>query len=296
MRYQDSSPWETKTDSESSQNLDSIAKFVAQLSHFIDRLPTSRTPERESKEMEFMVQPDTIYYYPETLKDWLLTRTLTSIRVTTIEEQGTLAATTLEFTNDKDDSVLYISRHSRLAAETDPLQHDVTVWPDKDPEQVSRMDDREIDAFLLTLCGQRWQAEMQALSSGAGPIITDQLTDTLSKNAFMSTTTSSFDLPSQRTLQLTTETLAGMTTVKSFALYYETGSSRRLRATVDTSNGLEILFHVIDPTGSDVIGDLRPDDGDYIRLTEVLEEEIAMLQEQSRESPLAPSDIIELTE
>ena len=110
MIQHDPSPWTTKTESEPSQNLDSIAKFVAQLSHFIDRLPASADPERESKEMEFIVQPDLIYYYPELLKDWLLTRKLTSIRVTTVEEQATLAATTLEFTNDTDASILYVSR------------------------------------------------------------------------------------------------------------------------------------------------------------------------------------------
>lgn len=296
MIQHDPSPWTTKTESEPSQNLDSIAKFVAQLSHFIDRLPASADPERESKEMEFIVQPDLIYYYPELLKDWLLTRKLTSIRVTTVEEQATLAATTLEFTNDTDASILYVSRDSHPAAGADPAQHDVIVWPDRDPEQIPRMSDREIDAFLLTLCGQRWQAEMQAFSSGAEPIITDELTDALSKNAFLATTISNFDLPSGRALQLTTEMFAGKTTVKSFALYYETSSSRRLRATVDTSSGLEIVFHTIDPASSEAVGELIPDDGDYIRLAEILEEEIAMLQEQTRESPLAPTDIIELTE
>ena len=295
MTQPDIPTWAPNADSEPSQSLESIATFVAQLSQFIDHLPTSMSPERETREMDFMLQPDTIYAYPELLQDYLLTRTLDSIHVTTVKEGDEFVATTLEFTNSTDHSTLHISRTAEPIA-PDDMAPDAITWPYKDSEPVPRMNDREIDAFLLTLCGRPVQAEAQKLNQDTvRPIITDQLTHALSDNAFMTTAISSYELDSGRTLELTTETMTGKTVVKSFAICYETGSDRQLRATIDTSRGLQVGFETIDRANDDeVVQPFIPDDGDYIRLAEILKEELAALQADT--AAAAPADLIALTD
>lgn len=277
---------------ENSQNIDAIAKFIAALSRLTDTLPSGSIPERSSKSMEFFAQSKDYYKYPELVGDWLLSRDPASIHVIVTVENGDAVATTIEITNEQDAGVFYISRDT---VPTDATAPDYIIDTSKPEEKqltpLPRIPDTQLSAFLLSICRENLSAEL-AETTGSTMGLTGDMTDKLATNAFRTETDSSFELPSGRIIQVRTEAVAGRSRLASFTIYYETSSARRLRASIDTSTGVVVEFKTIDADTSQIIGDLHPEDGDYIRLTEILQEESDLLSSRVGGSvSVAPDEI-----
>lgn len=263
------------TSQERTHELELVRQLLEKVGTLIEILPGHMRPERDMRVMEFIPQPHPIYAYPKALQDWLQDKSLAEVLLTATSDEEGFLSTTLEFQAENDPTVLYISRGATpIEQDTLLTTQDCIMQKNGLITPFTPMDNREIDAFLLSVTGSYLNASVQAQSSATTPIITDQILDSLRDNALTSKVSRSFNLASGRIVEYDINLVGNKPQLTSFVLYYETGSDRRLRAAIDCSQGFTLTLSAIDQT----IEPLYPDVGDYTRLIELIEEEIAYLQ------------------
>lgn len=256
---------------------------LGQLSKFIDMLPKHLETERILHEFEFLPLSEDTYVYPDTLKDWFMTRTLEGVRVTIVKEGVLPDMTSIELTSSA--GLMHISRDALRTEAPHSVSPDWIFNTDGTEQQIPHIPDNQVRALLLSLGNMRPEAELAALDeSDQSAVESSQLFDRLSENAITQTSHHAFELPSGRKAHITYSKDA----MTSFSLIYETASDKRVDVEIDAREGLTIHFRILTDSG---VAALFPDQGDYMRLGDVLAEEIATLGDASDEISVSPAVI-----
>lgn len=260
-------------------------KFLGKVSKLVEKVSLNLQPSRMQYEMEFLPQEDGVYAYPEMLRDRLMTRTLESVKLTIVSEtldnvdaERSFITTTLEF--EDGDGTLYVSRDGDIP---EPSAGDVVIGLDGLPTPVGRMSDAEIEAFVLSLGGLYHEAALQTEAKEDTVVDASKIFAQLEKHAVKTNPFFEYALPSGRVIRF--DSLRATTDrLMHFSIRYETGSNNgSITARVDRDNGLKISF-----TKSEYgeTAELIPNGGDYIRLIEILNEEIKALVRIERNTRL----------
>lgn len=270
-----------------------MSEIITRFADLIESLPTQASPSRQSVVYEFFPRYELEDAYPQFVKDRLLTRQLQTIRVTSVKEEDIPAdvengfeaevcspTTTLEF--EDEDGIIYISRDPDLLEGTTPdtLIDNTT----KKITKIGRVPDDEISNFLLRLASKPTYEPLAEEDAFKKRIEASDVIDRLHRNAISAKYDFDFETPSGRTLTLSFEQAGNYMKLNKFVIYYETGSSRELSVEVDQSNGFSIHFQTNDSNN----GVFLPDGGDYVRLLEILDEEIKWVKSLNQNSLDAP--------
>lgn len=269
------------------------SEIILRFADLIESLPTHAPASRQSVEYEFFPRNDLEESYPELIKDRLLTRDLQIIRITSVmeadipediesgnEAQVCSPTTTIEF--EDEDGTIYISR--------DPDMQD-SITPDTLIDHktgkltsIGRVPDDEISEFLLRLASKPVNELLSEEDAFKMRIEASDVIGKLHENAIAASFDYAFETPSGRTLTLSFEQADNYMQLNKFTIYYETGSNREISVEIDPKNRFSLHFQTNDSDSSLFIAD----DGDYLRLYEILGEELVWVNGLSQDSLDAP--------
>ena len=276
----------------SGDHIKTHAEFIGKVAAFFEALYRHSDPNRIQYEFNFPASILNELSYPEVLKDRLITRTLESVKLTIVKQEGGLASTTLEFVDD--DGRLYISRDPE---QVDSKESDVIIPKNLDDiiptsgkqeqgehpknrydleldTRVQRTPDNEIHAVLYNVLGfdSASQDDDSMPTPGLVPI---EWLATIQKRATFTDISAEHELTSKRVIKYSAREVEGELQFETGSINYETATpGRTITMDFDITDGLSVKFHTIED-GQRTL--LIPDTGDFLRLSEIIEDEHELL-------------------
>ncbi len=273
--------FEARREAEKVPFLQHVTAVIDNFTTLVDSLPAIREPVRTTTSLEFFPRAQKELYYPESVANYMLTNELTGIGIDIIDEPDSATATSIEFIFDNGNTA-YISRTAeqytpdRILNE-DTSMHDTLLSREGNINTIAKIPNHELNAFLFSLTGRTDEA-LLARYDPHGDAVVDASTmrDSLVSSAVARASDYFFELDHyDRSLYYRLTQHGSHEKLEQLTFRYETGSNRILQATIDQAQGFSLTIDAIDPT----IGTqpLSPDEGDYMRLAEILNEEIVKL-------------------
>jgi len=259
--------------------LQNIGKLLGDIGTIAERLPVFAHASRQETELEYFARSEKEYAYPQALKDWTITRDISSIAITISSEDGNTPTSTIELITNDDDR-MHISRDPKAPSQT---AMDVVI-EDGYANYIPRISDDEINALLLSIAAK--DTEVPDLPPIGHRLEPSDLFDRLSANAISTDTTYIFEFENSdlESIYYKMSRFGAYDRLTDVYIRYKTGSSRIMSVSIDRLSGLSITFEVSDPEHG--ISQHYPDEGDYVRLQEIITGECArMLDEHSFDTP-----------
>lgn len=271
-----------------------LDKFTTLMEH----LPTHRRPVRHSISYEFLPRAVDQLSYPRQVAEHMSYNQLAGIYVDVTQEEDGAPSTTFEFVFDRGSGhkeSIYASRIVVAEDEADkstfpvvagyPLirgeaEKDVVIDSNTDTiRHIDKLPNNELNAYLFSLTDNSVDA-MLAYDDPYGHNIVDAttMTTSLAKSAIEEVSDVSFELNDEgnRTLSYRMTKQGPKEALNNLIFQYETGSDRKISVMINQEEGFSIIFHTTDSATG--LNALYQDEGDYLRLVEILDEEIAKLE------------------
>jgi len=248
-----------------------ITDFLSSVGYIVELLLNKSTASYEMHNLEFINQQDDVYCYPTVLSDRLLTRQLDSINLSIVKNYGCAESTTLEIADE--DGLIYISRKTNC--EEDLSCPDAIIDSSAKVHNLEHVPNYEINAFIMSLAGMYSESKLSLLNPSYATVDAAEIEERLYKNAIKKQSSYEFDLSGERIIKFTTiEDGSNYYRLVNFSIIYEIHNKDRLVVDVDQQNGFSIIFRRIKDSSIETI---IPDGGDYIRLIEILIDEMSHL-------------------
>ena len=249
-------------------SLKDVTDFLMGVSTLVEVLRNNVEPTLETNQLEFINHQDDIYAFPETIRDRLLTRELEYICVILSRETGNTPNTAIEFADE--DGIIRVSRDG--LCEEDALVPDQLITSDGSLRDLNHIPNCEINAFLLSLASMYKDAELTKLNPQKAVINSQDIHNSLIKNALGIMTFYEYSMPSGRVIRFSThESNGSRYKLIDFSLSYEISENSRMIVEINQQTNLSINFK---RQIENKLTPLYPDGGDYVRLVEIMLEEL----------------------
>jgi hypothetical protein len=250
----------------SGDDLKNIGILLGNIGDIAERLPVFSAASQQQIELEYFARSNTEYAYPQAVNDWLMTRSLSAIAITICSDDGDIPTSTYEFIASSGDSI-HVSRDPRHPTSTSSD----AVIEDGYADSIPRISDEEINAFLLSVAAK--DTEQQDIPPIGYRLEPSDLFDRLSANAISVDTTYVFEFEDSEleSIFYKMTRFGSHDRLTEMYIRYKTGSDRIMSVSIDRASGLAITFEVSDPVEG--ISAHYPDEGDYVRLQEIIASE-----------------------
>ena len=249
-------------------SLKDVTDFLMGVSTLVEVLKNNVNPTNETSQLEFISHRDDVYSYPDIIRDRLLTRELEFICVTLSREQGSMPSAAIEFGDE--DGLIRVARGS--LCEEDVSSSDYIIHPDGNLSEISHIPNCEINSFLFSLASMYKDAELVRLNPQKAVVNSLDIHNSLIENALSILSFYEYQMPSGRVIKfITSESSGSIYKLIDFSLNYEIAENSKMIVEINQQTNLSINFkRQID----NKIIPLYPDGGDYVRLVEIMLEEL----------------------
>lgn len=258
-----------------------IGQLISSIGYITERLPVFKMADRWTSTLEFFARSKHEYAYPTAVEDWSLGRELSSVRISITKELDDTPTSSIEFIDAEGDS-LYASR------DPESMEHinDVVI-ESGNPKEFGRIPNNEMNHFLASVAAKDF--EPASIADPDQPVNAANLYDALSSNAIGESTTYTFEYERDEIETITYSAVRSGNQIRltDINVRYKTGGKRVMSVIISRVNGLSLSFEVSDPELGICAHD--PDDGDYIRIKEIISAERNRLDPLHKDS-LDPSD------
>lgn len=287
---------------QTSEFFSDIAGILGKFNALMERLPAFYQPTHQITSFGFFTRSPEELSYPEAVLDYMMTNELIGIGVDITQEEDEDPITSFEFVFDNDTGQRESIYASRVVTNEDkkestskfedsqiPGYNLVTGSSDYDTlysqvgtpdREIPKIPNHQLNSFLFSLTGNTIDA-MLARDDPYGHNIVDAatMTTSLANSAVSQVIHYSFELDSdgRRTIDYHMTKDGDRDILNNLVFRYETGSSRSISVTIDQDQGFSLSYQTTDKGENGGLNPLYPDEGDYIRLNEILDEELAKL-------------------
>lgn len=287
---------------QTSEFFSDIPGILGKFNALMERLPAFYRPTHQTTSFGFFTRSPDELSYPDAVIDYMMTNELVGIGVDITQEEDDAPVTSFEFVFDNDIGQRESIYASRVVANEDeeestskfedpqtPGYNLVTGSSHRDAlygqagsldKEIPKIPNHQLNSFLFSLTGNTIDA-MLARDDPYGHNIVDAatMTTSLANSAISQVSHYSFELDSagHRTIDYHMTKDGDRDVLNNLVFRYETGSSRSISVTIDQNEGFSLSYQAADKGENGGLSPLYPDEGDYIRLNEILDEELAKL-------------------
>ncbi|MBH2007370.1 hypothetical protein I8H83_02080 [Candidatus Saccharibacteria bacterium] len=285
---------------QTSEYFSDITGILDKFNTLMERLPTFHRPTHQTTSFSFFTRSPEELSYPDAVLDYMMTNELVEIGVDITQDENNAPSTSFEFVFDSNGQKvsIYASRVTPEEEEStskfeephapsyEPItgdsNHDALLYKQAAnlDKEIPKIPNHQLNSFLFSLAGNTIDA-MLARDDPYGHNIVDAstMTTSLANSAISQESDYSFELDPAGTRTISYHIIENgyRDMLSDLVFQYETGSSRSISVTIDQEKGFSLSYQTTDQGENGGLHPLYPDDGDYIRLNEILDEELAKL-------------------